>query len=247
MDNGVFLIADSFVEEFNDRVGQLSRLTNHPGSKGRFIELLLINLLKKYLPKKYDFASGFYCSINPKIEEASQQIDIICYDHLNFPLFFNCNEMVAVSPRAVKGLIEVKSVMTSGSIRQLLKQANCEVAKQLAIDVKFNLLSVKSQITPEVVCKEILDFYHNDDVPVIRGLGVIYSLDWEDIIVFNVSNNSYKMLILNNFNYNISTFVNILIKDLYGLDAYMSVANLIGPSLFIPKAEYVIRDLDNES
>lgn len=247
MDNGVFSIADSFVEEFNDRVGQLSRLTNHPGSKGRFIELLLINLLKKYLPKKYDFASGFYCSINPKIEEASQQIDIICYDHLNFPLFFNCNEMVAVSPRAVKGLIEVKSVMTSGSIRQLLKQANCEVAKQLPIDVKFNLLSVKSQITPEVVCKEILDFYDKDDVPVIRGLGVIYSLDWEDIIVFNVSNNSYKMLILNNFNYNISTFVNILIKDLYGLDAYMSVANLIGPSLFIPKAEYVIRDLDNES
>lgn len=247
MDNGVFSIADSFVEEFNDRVGQLSRLTNHPGSKGRFIELLLINLLKKYLPKKYDFASGFYCSINPKIEEASQQIDIICYDHLNFPLFFNCNEMVAVSPRAVKGLIEVKSVMTSGSIRQLLKQANCEVAKQLPIDVKFNLLSVKSQITPELVYKEILDFYDNDDVPVIRGLGVIYSLDWEDIIVFNVSNNSYKMLILNNFNYNISTFVNILIKDLYGLDAYMSVANLIGPSLFIPKAEYVIRDLDNES
>lgn len=37
--------------------------------------------------------------------------------------------MVAVSPRAVKGLIEVKSVMTSDSIKQLLKQANCEVAK----------------------------------------------------------------------------------------------------------------------
>ena len=34
----------------------------------------------------------------------------------------------------------------------------------------------------------------------------------------------------------------ILIRDLYGLDAYMSVANLIGPGLFIPKAEYVIRD-----
>ena len=49
------------------------------------------------------------------------------------------------------------------------------------------------------------------------------------------------MFVLNNFNYSISTFVNMLIKDLYGLDAYTSVANLIGPSLFIPKAEYVIR------
>lgn len=245
MDKGIFSIAASFVEEFNDRVGQLSRLTNHPSSKGRFIELLLINLLKKYLPKKYDFSSGFYCSIIPELEETSQQIDIICYDHLNFPLFFNCNEMVAVSPRAVKGLIEVKSVMTSDSIKQLLKQANCEVAKQLAVDVKFNLLAVKSQITPEFVCKEILDFYNKHDVPVIRGLGVIYSLDWEDIIVFSVSNNCYKMLILNNFNYSISTFVNILIKDLYGRDTYMSVANLIGPSLFIPKAEYVIRGENN--
>ena len=63
MDKGAFSVADSFVEEFNDRVEQLSRLTNHPGSKGRFIELLLINLLRKYLPKKYDFSSGFYCSM----------------------------------------------------------------------------------------------------------------------------------------------------------------------------------------
>jgi len=28
MDNGVFSVANSFVEEFNNRVGQLSRLTN---------------------------------------------------------------------------------------------------------------------------------------------------------------------------------------------------------------------------
>lgn len=244
MDKGAFSIADSFVEEFNDRVEQLSRLTNHPGSKGRFIELLLINLLRKYLPKKYDFSSGFYCSINPELNEASQQIDIICYDHLNYPLFFNCNEIVAVSPKSVKGLIEVKSVMTSDSIKQLLNQANCEVAKQLPIDTKFNLLSVKSQISPESVCKEILDFY-NGDIPIVKGLGMIYSLDWEDIIVFDNSRNRYRMLILNNFNYSISSFVNKLIRDLYGLDAYMSVANLIGPSLFIPKAEYVIRGDEN--
>lgn len=135
----------------------------------------------------------------------------------------------------------MKSVMSNASIKQLLKQANCEVAKQLPIDVKFNLLSVKSQISPELVCQKILDFYNKDDIPVVKGLGVIYSLDWEDIIVFDVSKNSYKMFVLNNFNYSISTFVNMLIKDLYGLDAYTSVANLIGPSLFIPKAEYVIR------
>lgn len=74
---------------------------------------------------------------------------------------------------------------------------------------------------------------------------MIYSLDWEDIIVFDNSRNRYSMLILNNFNYSISSFVNKLIRDLYGLDAYMSVANLIGPSLYIPKAEYVIRGDEN--
>ena len=42
MDKGIFSIAASFVEEFNDRVGQLSRLTNHPSSKGRFIESLVM-------------------------------------------------------------------------------------------------------------------------------------------------------------------------------------------------------------
>ena len=85
----------------------------------------------------------------------------------------------------------------------------------------------------------------NDDIPIEKRLGMIYSLDWEDIIVFDNSRNRYSMFILNNFNYSISTFVNKLIRDLYGLDACMSVTNLIGSSLFIPKAEYVIRGDEN--
>lgn len=237
-----FPIAESFAEEFNYRVEQLSRLTDHPTSKGRFIELLLIRLLRKYLPKKYEFSSGFYCSIDSSCsQKASQQLDVICFDHFNFPLFFSCDEIVAVTPKAVRGVVEVKSLLDKKSISQILSQSNCEIAQQLPLDTSFNLLSVKSQISPDAVCQYILKQY-GENKSIVRRLGTIYSLDWEDIIVFDVDNKKYEMYILQNFNYGISSFLNFLIRDFYGKETYMSVANLISSSLFIPRKTFLIRE-----
>ncbi|VAV82306.1 hypothetical protein MNBD_DELTA01-645, partial [hydrothermal vent metagenome] len=44
----MFLLRESFREEFNYQLNQLRRITTHGPSIGRFIEHLLIRLFKKY-------------------------------------------------------------------------------------------------------------------------------------------------------------------------------------------------------
>lgn len=126
MENGgyIFPMFDSFNEEFKYQINKLSRFTNHGSSLGRFVEVLLIDLLKKYMPNKYTFSSGFYYSQNPTCNQmVSMQMDIICYDRQNFAMLFDSNDTVVVTPAAVKSLIEVKSTLTRSSLDQLLKQS----------------------------------------------------------------------------------------------------------------------------
>lgn len=230
-----FPMSESFNEEFKYQINKLSRFTNHSSSLGRFVEVLLIELLKKYLPNKYTFSSGFYYSQNPTCnQKTSMQMDIICYDKQNFAMLFNSVDTVVVTPSAVKSLIEVKSTLTKSSIDQLLKQSNSEISKELPLKTKFNLISVKSSISSNTVCKYLEKYYQEND-SVIRAIGSIYSLDWNDIIVFDTRNKEYIMYQLQNFNYGISSFINQLIIDIYGIDTYVATTNSISSSIFIPK------------
>ena len=236
-----FPMSESFNEEFKYQINKLSRFTNHGSSLGRFVEILLINLLKKYLPNKYTFSSGFYYSQNPTCnQKVSMQMDIICYDRQNYAMLFNSNDTVVVTPSAVKSLIEVKSTLTKSSLDQLLKQSNSEISKQLPLKTKFNLISVKSSISANTVCKH-LEKYYNENDSVIRALGSIYSLDWNDIIVFDTKNEEYIMYQLQNFNYGISSFINQLIIEIYGTETFLASTNSICSSIFIPKKKIKLR------
>lgn len=236
-----FPLQDTFNEEFFLQVNKLRRLIGHRPSLGRYIELLLINVLRKYFPRKYKISSGFYVSQNSSDKGlASQQLDIIIYDNENFPIMFDCADFVVVTPKSIKSAIEVKSTLTLNSIIQVIQQSNSKIATQLPLYTKFNLLSVKSSISAKQAFDKIKDIYNNiDGIP--RALGLIYSLDWNEIIVFSTNQKSYNMLLLNNFNYGLSTFFNMLLHDVYGTDAYISIANSIGSSLFIPIETYTIR------
>lgn len=235
-----FPMSELFKMEFESQIHKMKHYINHGPSLGRYVEILTLDLLKKYFPKKYDFSTGFYYSQNPVREiKSSPQIDIICYDRINYPVLFDDNETVIVTPTSVKGLIEIKSTITKNAIEQLLIQSNSDVSKELPIDTKFNLLGTKSTISPKTVCKHIMEIYKDGDI--VRGLGVIYSLDWKDIIIFDTRNDEYIAHVLNNFDYGVSSFVNNLLFQIYGSEVYLSIANQIGPSLFIPKERYKIR------
>jgi len=76
---------------------------SHNPSKGTEAENAIAKLLKKYMPKKYSFSSGFVTDGN----DVSPQLDIVIYDeHLNAPV--HLGQINSVFPvGAVYGAVEV--------------------------------------------------------------------------------------------------------------------------------------------
>jgi len=233
-------LAKSFEEEFNYQVKQLKRFTTHGPSLGRFVEILFIKLLKKYFPKSIDFSSGFIYSMNPtKSKKVTPQIDVICYDRINYPVLFDCNEIVVIPPKSMKGAIEIKSRLSKTALNQFVTFSNSSILKETPTSSKLSLLALKSEISPEYVCNYFTDFYKNNPI-LIRQMGCIYCLNWKEILVFNISEkeHKYELIRLNNFDLGMSSFMNFILMDLYGKNVYLSIANEIGPSLFIPIKKY---------
>lgn len=100
-------------------VEAIKLLMSHAGSKGAEGEKALVNLLKKYLPKKYSFGSGFVS----KRDKLSPQMDIIIWDeNLNSPIYRG--EQSSVYPLgAVYGCIEVTvGRLTTQKLEQDIKK-----------------------------------------------------------------------------------------------------------------------------
>lgn len=139
MQPSIFPMADTLREEFNNQMDQLRRLITHAPSLGRFVEISLISLMRKYFPSSVDFCTGFIYPMNPGIQEASPQLDIICYDRLNFPVAFDIGEFkVVLLPKAVKGIIELKSTLTKAAIRQVMRLSESPSLREVPLAKKIN-------------------------------------------------------------------------------------------------------------
>ena len=168
-------------------------------------------------------------------------MDVFFYDELNYPVLFDCTEFVIVPSKSVRGVIEVKSTINKAAINQLLKQSDSTNAVELPPDVKFNLIGVKSGLKADSVYEYIKDYYAQEK-SVVRLLGIVYCLEWHEIIFFDYRNNKYQMLLLNNYELGISSFFNQILYNIYGEVVYLSATNTIGPSLFIPIKSCVLRE-----
>lgn len=106
-----------FLESISDEIVSKSKrielLINHNVSKGNYREMLVRDILKKYIPKKYDVVTGF-------IEGCDRQCDIIIYDALNFSPFFRENDLVVVPEKSVRAVIEVKSTLATEELNDSL-------------------------------------------------------------------------------------------------------------------------------
>ena len=92
---------------------------SHKGEDGRYIESLISEYLKRYLPKDLEVLTGFILrpavktGINNrarKKDEAthSTQLDIIVYDRCHYPIFQRFGNNVIVPPEGVIAIISVK-------------------------------------------------------------------------------------------------------------------------------------------
>ncbi|QFU05121.1 hypothetical protein FIU82_08830 [Pseudoalteromonas sp. THAF3] len=104
----------------------------HTGEDGRFVEDLLSEYLKKFLPNGIEVLTGFI--LRPAVktggsgkkrksdtDEHSSQLDIIVYDSQNFPIFQRFGNSVIVPPEGVIGIISVKKHLNDGDIEKECK------------------------------------------------------------------------------------------------------------------------------
>ncbi|RUT30486.1 hypothetical protein EJP77_11640 [Paenibacillus zeisoli] len=91
----------------------------HWGEEGRYKEIILMNYLKRVLPKNLSVGTGF---VRNKTEITSQ-IDIIIYDN-SFPVLFSEGDFVVATPENVIGIVEVKSNIEPNELCSIIEKAN---------------------------------------------------------------------------------------------------------------------------
>lgn len=110
----------------------------HNGEDGRYVETLIREYLKRYLPKELEVLTGFILrpavktglrNRNRKNEKDSHstQLDILIYDSGRYPVFQRFGENVIVPPEGVVGIISVKKNLHENDIvheAQALKAAS---------------------------------------------------------------------------------------------------------------------------
>lgn len=128
------LLGDSFSSKI-DLLTQILQDAHYP-SLGAYKENLLADLIKEYIPQKYEVGTGFVLFVHDASEEkqskpgfdrlnmgshtVSKQCDIIIYDSSSVPLVFKDGNFVVVRPESVKAIIEVKSSANKKEIDKIL-------------------------------------------------------------------------------------------------------------------------------
>lgn len=92
---------------------------SHWGEEGHFKEVVLMNYLKRILPKHLSVGTGFVRND----DKITKQIDIIIYDN-TFPALFTEGDFVVTTSANVIGIIEVKSKIVPGGLCEIIETAN---------------------------------------------------------------------------------------------------------------------------
>ena len=122
------------LEIIKDRVRDLIG-DRHWGEEGRFKEAILKNILKKFLPNNISVGTGFIVDSNNG-NDISRQLDIILYDN-TYPVLFSEGDFIITTKKNVKGIIEVKSRITSTTLERVIQQFD----ESIAMLHPFNLYS----------------------------------------------------------------------------------------------------------
>ncbi len=167
----------TFAQELELKSKQIGLLISHGQTAGNYRELILRNLLRKYLPKKFSIATGF-------IEGIPRQFDIIIFDSFNFPPVFSEGELVVARRDSIRAIIEVKTNLDSTKLDESL-----ELFHDISFPGKFRprlpifkgVYSFRTEYkTPNSMAKRIKDFYskpyYNEELgtDIERGINYLY-------------------------------------------------------------------------
>jgi len=120
------LFQESITQELDSIKNRVRNLIGnaHWGEEGRYKEVVLKNILRKFLPNNLSVATGFILKAtgdNDDDNVLSSQLDIIIYENTK-PVLFSEGDFIITTISNVRGIIEVKSRITEHSIRSVIDQ-----------------------------------------------------------------------------------------------------------------------------
>jgi hypothetical protein len=106
-------LLDALNSEVEQNLALARRAIGHPGDKGDASEAAWIDLLGKYLPKRYEIRSAHVVDSDGNF---SEQIDLVIHDRQYSPFVFNFNEKFVVPVESVYAAFEAKQDMSAQNI-----------------------------------------------------------------------------------------------------------------------------------
>ena len=85
----------------------------HPGAKGDASEKIWLDLLGRYLPRRYSVAKAHVCDSR---DGFSQQIDVVIYDRQYSPLIFEIEGEIFIPAESVYAVFEAKQTLNAKHI-----------------------------------------------------------------------------------------------------------------------------------
>jgi hypothetical protein len=129
---------------------RIASLISHRLKKGEINEFAIKKVFEEKIPENYGVSNGFIVTDTWE----STEIDIIIYDK-SYPSLFKTGDLIIVTPDAVKGLIEVKTSLTSTELKESSEKLG-DIAEKV-YKYKHSLLSLGTQINvyPNELTEEI--------------------------------------------------------------------------------------------
>ncbi|WSH63663.1 DUF6602 domain-containing protein [Rhizobium ruizarguesonis] len=152
--------AASFAHELTTQAERIGQLVAHGPTKGGYREELLRELLQRHIPQRFHAATGF-------IDGRDEQLDIIVYDQIDYAPVFRAGNLVVVPPESVRAIIEVKSQLTPGKLRDALKHIDgLNYAPGLHMPPAFlGIFAFDRKGTSAALTSTIAHFYRDDPDP----------------------------------------------------------------------------------
>ena len=95
--------------------------SSHWGGEERYKEAILRNVIRRFLPANLSRGTDFVIKKDNHTAQISNHIDIIVYDN-TIPVLFSKGDFVITTCRNAKGIIEVKTKISNGKLRRIIKK-----------------------------------------------------------------------------------------------------------------------------
>jgi hypothetical protein len=151
----------SLHEDIEQRLAIVRKSINHPGTKGDASEGVWLDLLKTYLPRRYEAAKAFVVDSKGAF---SEQIDVVVFDRQYSPFIFTYEGATIIPAESVYAVFEAKQTVDAGlveyaqkkaaSVRRLYRTslpipyANGTYPAKPPIDILGGILSLESEWSP---------------------------------------------------------------------------------------------------